>query len=59
MAIDPNWHKSSYSGGEGGACIEVAENVLGATMFRDTKIENSPIITVEDSTWGMFLTLIK
>ncbi|MFI0983422.1 DUF397 domain-containing protein [Streptomyces sp. NPDC021093] len=55
-----NWHKSSYSGGTGNDCVEVADNTPGHTMFRDTKLaDDSPVITVDDSTWNTFLTFAK
>jgi hypothetical protein len=31
------WHKSSYSGGNGGGCVEVASNVPGVVAVRDSK----------------------
>ncbi|MFC4564819.1 DUF397 domain-containing protein [Nocardiopsis mangrovi] len=31
----PNWHKSSYSDGNGGHCVEVAEGL--STLVRDTR----------------------
>ena len=32
-----NWRKSSYSGGNGTECVEVAEDHDGAVLVRDTK----------------------
>jgi hypothetical protein len=55
-----NWHKSSYSGGDGDDCIEVADNAPGRTLFRDTKLAaDSLVITVTDRAWSTFLTFVK
>ena len=38
MTIDRvTWHKSSYSNGSGGACVEVADLDSGARAVRDSK----------------------
>lgn len=48
------WFKSSYSGSEGGNCIEVAAHP-GAIHVRDSKVAAGPILTVSPGTWGEFL----
>lgn len=50
------WFKSSYSSGEGGACIEVATEPT-AIHIRDSKTPNTPHLTVIPSTWTAFLKL--
>lgn len=48
------WAKSSYSGGEGGECIEVA--VDSDTVFvRDSKDGQGPRLTFEVAAWSEFL----
>ncbi|MGW7412637.1 DUF397 domain-containing protein [Streptomyces sp. NPDC054863] len=60
MSKVPNWHKSSYSGGDNDDCVEVADNIPGLTQFRDTKLADaSPVITVTDHAWNTFLTLVR
>jgi hypothetical protein len=55
-----NWHKSSYSGGDGNDCVEVADNLPGLTLLRDTKLADAgPVITVTHDAWNAFLTLVK
>jgi hypothetical protein len=55
-----NWHKSSYSGGTGNDCVEVADNARGLTMLRDTKLTaDSPVIAVTDQAWDTFLAYAK
>lgn len=48
------WFKSSYSGSEGGDCVEVA--AASATVhIRDSKNPDGPVLTVSPSTWSEFL----
>ena len=50
-----DWHKSSYSDGEGGECIEVA-TCPHTVHVRDTKLSDaSPIFTVTPASWDAFL----
>ncbi|WP_180685499.1 DUF397 domain-containing protein [Streptomyces gossypiisoli] len=52
----PEWFKSSYSSGEGGACIEVA--VQPTTIhIRDSKTPTGPHLTVTPATWTASLKL--
>ncbi|WP_030240493.1 MULTISPECIES: DUF397 domain-containing protein [unclassified Streptomyces] len=50
------WFKSSYSGSEGGACLEVATHPT-AIHIRDSKTPTAPHLTVTPSTWTAFLKL--
>ena len=36
------WRKSSYSGSNGGGCVEVADNLPGLVAVRDSKDPNGP-----------------
>jgi hypothetical protein len=44
------WFKSSYSGGDGDACVEVAE---GATQVhvRDSKVTDGPVLGLAPAAW--------
>ncbi|MGW4288035.1 DUF397 domain-containing protein [Streptomyces sp. NPDC004673] len=53
--IKARWRKSSYSNGEGGSCVEVADGIL----VRDSKVENSPVLLLGDSAWADFLDAIR
>ncbi|MEV1069509.1 DUF397 domain-containing protein [Streptomyces sp. NPDC050263] len=35
------WRKSSYSNSEGGACVEVSDDLLGAATWRKSSYSNS------------------
>ncbi|MBK3567438.1 MULTISPECIES: DUF397 domain-containing protein [unclassified Streptomyces] len=50
----PQWFKSSYSGSQGGDCIEVAARP-SAIHIRDSKVAAGPILTVTPGTWAGFL----
>ncbi|MET9592421.1 DUF397 domain-containing protein [Streptomyces sp. NPDC006516] len=45
------WFKSSYSGAEGGQCIEVAAGV-GAVFVRDSKSVAGPVLQVSREAWA-------
>ncbi|GAB2859188.1 hypothetical protein GCM10027074_27810 [Streptomyces deserti] len=52
------WFKSSYSSGEGGACLEVAYHPT-AIHVRDSKTPTAPHLTVTPDTWTAFLNLAQ
>ena len=52
------WRKSSYSGNNGGACIEVAD-VRGAVLVRDSKDREGPVLAVDAAAWRRFATKVK
>jgi hypothetical protein len=53
------WRKSSYSNGEGGACVEVATNFPGAMPVRDSKCTEGPVLALTVAAWASFVTAIK
>ncbi|MFF1509159.1 DUF397 domain-containing protein [Streptomyces sp. NPDC058326] len=50
------WFKSSYSGGEGGQCVEVATGA-GAVHVRDSKDVARPALRVSPEAWAGFVGL--
>ncbi|MET7791296.1 DUF397 domain-containing protein [Streptomyces sp. NPDC005248] len=50
------WFRSSYSGAEGGQCVEVA-NATGAVHIRDSKVAAGPVLTVSPHAWAGFVGL--
>ncbi|WP_326787051.1 DUF397 domain-containing protein [Streptomyces sp. NBC_00151] len=48
------WRKSSYSGGEGGNCLEVANGHPGPVPVRDSK-NPGPVIAFGAEAWGAFV----
>ena len=53
------WRKSSYSGSNGGACVEVAGNLPGLVAVRDSKDPDGPALTFAPADWQAFTSLIK
>jgi Domain of unknown function (DUF397) len=52
------WRTSSYSGGNGGGCVEVASNP-GTVAVRDSKDRGGPQLAVSDRAWSRFVQGIK
>ncbi|MER5207794.1 DUF397 domain-containing protein [Streptomyces sp. NPDC002825] len=50
------WFKSSYSGTEGGQCIEVATG-SGTVHVRDSKDVSRPALRVSPDAWAGFIGL--
>ncbi|MFB7605346.1 DUF397 domain-containing protein [Streptomyces gardneri] len=50
------WVKSSYSGAEGGECVEVAA-APGTIHIRDSKRLGGPVVTVTPDVWAGFVGL--
>ncbi|WP_217142540.1 DUF397 domain-containing protein [Streptomyces sp. AC627_RSS907] len=50
------WFKSSYSGTEGGDCVEVAAGTA-VVHVRDSKAVSGPIVTVSPDAWVGFVGL--
>lgn len=48
------WHKSSYSNGWGGACVEVADLDSSGRAVRDSKDPAGPILTFTGAEWSAF-----
>ncbi|MYQ98482.1 DUF397 domain-containing protein [Streptomyces sp. SID6139] len=51
-----DWFKSSYSGTEGGDCVEVAAGTT-AVHIRDSKATTGPLLTVSREAWTGFIGL--
>lgn len=51
-----HWFKSSYSGGDGGECVEVAVRPE-AVHIRDTKDKGIRPLVVTPATWTAFTAL--
>jgi len=56
---ETTWRKSSYSGGSGGQCVEVA-SAPGHVAVRDTKDNgNGPVLRVTPANWSRLMRTIK
>ncbi|MFC9064344.1 DUF397 domain-containing protein [Streptomyces carpaticus] len=52
------WFKSSYSGSEGGACVEVARPSAHTIRVRDSKNPAGPVLTVRPDSWTAFASAV-
>jgi hypothetical protein len=56
--LDPRWRKASYSGGNGGACVEVGQHA-GSVLVRDSQTESSPELPFNSLAWTDFLDTLR
>ncbi|MEH1012292.1 DUF397 domain-containing protein [Micromonospora sp. CPCC 206060] len=49
------WRKSTRSGGNGGECIEVADNLADVVAVRDSKDPAGPVLTFTPAAWATFI----
>ena len=59
MDVTANWRKSSRSNGNGGDCVEVADNLPGRVLVRDTKDRDGGALAFEPAAWSAFVALAK
>jgi hypothetical protein len=57
--VQADWRKSSYSNGNGGACVEVARNLAGAVAVRDSKDPEGPKLAFAPAQWRAFTARVK
>ncbi|HYY19693.1 MAG TPA: DUF397 domain-containing protein [Streptosporangiaceae bacterium] len=55
--MDSIWRKSSYSGDNGGECVEVT--AAGAVLVRDTADRRGPVLTFTAEAWRAFIAAIR
>ncbi|MGW3887114.1 DUF397 domain-containing protein [Micromonospora chokoriensis] len=53
------WRKSTKSGNNGGSCVEVADNLPGVVLVRDTKDRDGGTLAFEPAAWAGFVDLAK
>jgi Domain of unknown function (DUF397) len=54
-----NWRTSSHSGGNGGQCVEVARNLPGVVVVRDSKAAQDGTLVFSQATWAGFLASLR
>ncbi|MFG2977361.1 DUF397 domain-containing protein [Streptomyces sp. NPDC048331] len=52
------WHKSSYSGGDGGDCLEVADGCPDLVPVRDSKRPEGPHVVFHAQAWARFVAAL-
>jgi Domain of unknown function (DUF397) len=59
MTSEMSWRKSSYSGGSGGNCVEVADQA-GRVLVRDTKENGTgPTLRFSVDAWRRFAGQVR
>ncbi|MFD5662168.1 DUF397 domain-containing protein [Streptomyces hirsutus] len=53
------WRKSTYSNGQGGDCLELADDIPGAIPVRDSKNPTGPVLFVAPAAWAAFIDGIR
>jgi hypothetical protein len=53
------WVKSSYSGDNGGNCVEVALDLPAVTPVRDSKVQDGPVLVLTRSAWSAFTESLR
>ncbi|WP_192772478.1 DUF397 domain-containing protein [Plantactinospora soyae] len=53
------WRKSTRSSGIGGPCVEVADNLSGVVLVRDTKDRAGGTLVFRPAGWQAFVDLAK
>ncbi|MEV0188089.1 DUF397 domain-containing protein [Kitasatospora purpeofusca] len=54
MSSELVWFKSSYSGPDGGECVEVAD-ATATVLVRDSKDKSGPHLTFSPAAWEAFV----
>lgn len=53
------WIRSSYSGNDGGNCIEIAPGIPDFVPIGDTKTPHAPALMVTHTAWSTFISGVK
>ncbi|WP_405105405.1 DUF397 domain-containing protein [Micromonospora sp. NBC_01405] len=52
---DPRWRTSTRSSANGGNCVEVADNLPGRVLVRDSKDVAGPVLAFAPGDWRCFV----
>ncbi|MFJ7150853.1 DUF397 domain-containing protein [Streptomyces sp. NPDC100445] len=53
------WRKSSYSNSDGGACLEVCDDLAAVVPVRDSKVPHGPVLVFPADGWATFVTAVS
>lgn len=53
------WRKASYSNGDGGECVEIADGFPGLVPVRDSKTPGGPALTFATAHWTRFVEALR
>jgi hypothetical protein len=57
--IKATWKKSTYSGGTGGNCVEIARNLPGVVAVRDSKDPSGPALVLDPQVFAAFTAGVR
>ncbi|MFE3170054.1 DUF397 domain-containing protein [Amycolatopsis sp. NPDC059090] len=58
--FDPEeWRRSSFSGPDGGTCVEVNFSAAGTVGVRDSKLANSPVLMFSPQGWRALTDAVR
>jgi hypothetical protein len=55
---DARWRTASFSSTNGGNCVEVADNLPGRVLVRDTKDRDGGTLTFTSASWRTFVARV-
>lgn len=58
-SVPAGWRKSSYSGNEGGSCLEVLDGHPSGVPVRDSKVPHGPAVLISATGWSAFIGAVK
>jgi hypothetical protein len=56
---EPRWRKSSRSNNTGGNCLEIASNLPGRVLVRDSKDLAGPVLMFGPAAWRSFVVGVR
>jgi Domain of unknown function (DUF397) len=56
--MEKRWRKSSYSGNNGGGCVE-AGNTAQHVLVRDSKDRQGPVLKISPAAWRELVARVK
>ncbi|MFD2766375.1 DUF397 domain-containing protein [Micromonospora eburnea] len=57
-SASPRWRKSTRSANEGN-CVEVADNLLGVVLVRDSKDRSGPTLSFTPDAWRSLIAALQ
>jgi Domain of unknown function (DUF397) len=58
MDMNIRWRKSTYSSGNGGNCVEIADHA-NRVLVRDTRDRSGPVLRFTPGAWQRFADRVK
>ncbi|MFY1633254.1 DUF397 domain-containing protein [Solwaraspora sp. WMMB335] len=56
---EPNWRTARRSNASGGNCVEVADNLPGLVLVRDSKDRPGATLIFDPAAWSAFVVAVK